>query len=208
MELKLSAELVVSGFIRIHCIHRDNCPMDIQNICFLMYFQVWDNQTSNKILSNYIICHPCENKLYTSWYDTVGTMSVIKGVSFIWKLKILSQGRSLFIGIIDKDTYKQYEGYIFPNRDNGYGFCTTNGRIYSKTAFRTRQGVLYANKCNENDVIRMELNMRQLIQGKYGTLSYTINDRDCGVAFNQIDSNLQYLMIVTLYIGDKVQLIP
>ena len=43
---------------------------------------------------------------------------------------------------------------------------------------------------------------------KYGTLSYTINDENYGIAFDKIDIDKEYCMIVKLYPYDKVQLPP
>ena len=218
---KYLADLIVDGFLRIHCSKHYNYPMDIQQLCLFMYFEVtdaWNIKISDETIlidTKNNIAYNAGATTYSFWLDVVGTMIAKKGSminKFIWKLKLLkNKQHSLFFGIIDRNTYYQHKGYLFVFRDNGYGICTTNGKIYSKTALRTKNGYKYLHtKCKCNDVIemRLDMDMRHDQHPKYATLSYLINDKDYGIAFDKININKEYLMIVALYNGDQVQLVP
>ena len=56
----------------------------------------------------------------------------------------------------------------------------------------------------KDDIIIMTLDMTG---DEYGTLSYTINDTNYGIAFNQIDLNIKYHLVVSLDNEHKIQLL-
>ena len=65
-------------------------------------------------------------------------------------------------------------------------------------------GEEYAISCNDNDILSMTLDMTGQVNA---TLSFRINDKDYGIAFDQVDIAKKYCMIVALYSSEKIKLL-
>ena len=62
----------------------------------------------------------------------------------------------------------------------------------------------YAIPCSDNKKVSMTLD---LTGDKYGSLSFEIDDKDYGNAFDTIDITKEYRMIVVLWNDEKIKLL-
>ena len=191
----LKRELLVWGYIRNAQKHyrNMNIPLDINDIIYLYQrmYDEWNEEYSSKCIKIY------ENKsmmlVARKGLPTVyGTHVVSQGI-FIWKIKILVwnstnflEPRAPYVGITeDIDSHlKEYT--------NQRGWCTKgyelSGKDGSLTAADPRMYVGYYKKNNnygaiwnkKGDILEIVLNLDKR------TLSFKVNDKDFGVAFENI----------------------
>ena len=88
-------------------------------------------------------------------------------------------------------------------RDDAFGLSAGNGNKMSKI-LGTIFGEKYTVPCYQNEIIQMTLDMTG---DQYATVSFRIDDKDFGTAFDNIDIDKEYCMIVTLYNEEKIKLL-
>ena len=100
----------------------------------------------------------------------------------------------LFIGIINIDDVKSdYDKAYFDKNNHGYALCSVNGTIFHNT----EKGESYANGhicLRYDDIVEIKCNLSSL----HGTISYSVNDKDYGVAFKNIDATKTYKLCVEM----------
>ena len=146
-------------------------------------------------------------KVYKYTTSICGKMVV--DCSYIWRLQIGKTNESQFgslIGIIPNHKVVQDNGdFIALNSRfdiapyNGYSFWSYN---YGETGQVQRDTFKkpYGTKLVTDDIIEIHLNMKQF------TVSFIINGKNYGVAFENIE-NTQYRLIVVIYNDDYVKLL-
>ena len=119
-----------------------------------------------------------------------------------WKLQINksldNEAINCVIGIIDTNNVnKCTDGDFAESHNEGYALSAHNGNIYHSDHF----GIKYANKLIENDIICVELDM------KNGTLKYIVNDKDYGIAFNNIDTQQSYHFAIAMDLREEIKVL-
>ena len=103
--------------------------------------------------------------------------------------------------------YKSMDSY-FTNDSGDYNYPTAfafysfNGNAQTNLPDQDYSSAYADVECNKNDVLTMTLDL----SGENGILSYKWNDKDLGVAFDIIDVNQQYCMVVCVYHNDTFRL--
>ena len=173
-----------------------------------MYFELndeWNIKDSHqglKVDANQILTRP--QGIDSSWIIAVGTIVISKGEIKTWKIKMLNL-KDICFGISDKNPDRDVRDVFLDNRPNSHGFALDNGRLYSShqnNIFRTRY---FMKDILNGSVVSMTLDMTG---EKFGIVSYKVDDEDCGVAYNNIPIDKQYIMAVSLgYAEDEIQLL-
>ena len=200
------AELCIAGFLREYCSSNET-PQELEQLIVLMYFIMMD-EWNIKIAkeTNQMLEFDAENQIvssdaYRNWYRAFGSMTIKKVEINTWKFKMLTQNPDTMIGIVDTEMSKSKS--IFQT-DIGYSFAY-DSRFGLKTGLNCGMiGEVYAQKCNQDDVITMILDMTG---DEFATLSFKINDKEFGNAFDQIDMNRTYNMAVRIFNASKIQLL-
>eukprot|EP01084_Bolivina_argentea_P299087 515525_1 len=205
-------ELCVCGYIRKHCIEYE-VPQEVQQLCVSMYSTIID-QWNGKIFDKELQFDTNNNTAYlplsetvNGWCHAFGSLKIIKGQSQLWKFKANtrmpninkhSEKNEIMIGIIDANQIEKlcdvFNFNAFTHTYNGYGIYGISGYKYNGRSIKK-----YAKKINREHVITMCLDMTQKQNKNYGSLSYKINDKNYGVAFDKIDINKTYCMAVVMY---------
>ena len=81
---------------------------------------------------------------------------------------------------------------------DGYAFYAFDGNLFSTKSKRKP----YGSKWDRGDIITMKLDMT----GKNGKLSFRINNKDQGVAFNDIDITKKYCLAVSFFFEEEVEI--
>ena len=209
LQLKLAGvykttELLVSGYLRQHEISLSQIiPPLVVHICLMFhwipeyfdiiskYVKVSDDKLRIKLIS----------KTTKNQNTTFGAMRIPSTDTriYLWTFKILhKKGDDIIIGISNGSNNNQ----PFHFRDRGkqtfnYGYCG-NFKVVN-TAFK-----IYGDDFKENDILKMILDLKKK------TLSFMINDKDQGIAFENIkySPDIYYKMAVSFEgLTDEIQLI-
>lgn len=198
---KHNVDLIISGFIRIHS-NIENFPTDIQQLCTLMYFEevdVWDASKSHNEFKFDTDANIVSRATSGYCRNAFGSMVIKKGNIKRWKLKLLDIDPSIFIGIVDPESKPNINGGFF-NQNNTFALSTHSGMKYGNGQPLT----IYSNKCKQNDIITMTLDMTRIYRG---SLSFTINDNEYEQAFNTINVDKEYIMAISIHNPETVQLL-
>ena len=200
------AELCVYGFMRMHYSNQYEFPHDLIKLCLAMYL-LWidewnlkDSTDGLQLTSNELGRTDSSQEFHG---DAVGKLIIRKGNVKTWKFQTLSP---VIVGVINYKVYQDHKDrrhWFFTMRDDAFGLSTGNGNKMSKILL-TVFGVKYAVSCHQNQVIEMTLDMTG---DQYATLSFKIDAEDYGNAFDKIDIDKEYCMIVTLYNEEKIKLL-
>eukprot|EP01084_Bolivina_argentea_P058996 107693_1 len=135
------------------------------------------------------------------WSHMFGNTIIKYKEKKIWELKIndaSTYGKVLaIIGIVDMEeidevTNKNEFTYSCVDAFGLYGY---NGNIIGG---HHEESQIYTKPLKNNDIVRMELDMTI----SNGTLHYWINNKDCGLAFDNINTTQKYKLAVAIH--DKV----
>ena len=213
------AELCVYGFIRLYCL-TCSIPNDLQRLCLLMYLDVFD-RWNTKISDDGLEFDTNANTVKKTadggnWKHGFGHLVIIKGDIQTWKIKISNDGqssetvRNVLFGIIEYNETEQYKvGPLKPFcwEDGGAAFYAADGKKVSTHYGTNKFGNGYGKKWGKDDIITMTLDMTNNNDKEHGILSFKVNDTDYGIAFDTIDINKQYSMVIALYYQDEIQII-
>eukprot|EP01084_Bolivina_argentea_P273499 465897_1 len=112
---------------------------------------------------------------------TVFLSKIVKRGKHEWKFKIETYIRdnSVMFGIWDNsnDTKQGFTQYLNEKANRAYGFYSYNNSSELRL-YKGGSGKTYGVALAQGDTITMSINLDAL------TLSYSINGKDCGVAFN------------------------
>ena len=219
-------ELCVYGFIRMQCISDiPDALIQIILSMYLMVFDEWNKELSNKwwridnktgqIIANGNSVDKYEER---EWKHAFGSFIIKKGEINVWKLRITNKNprnganRAVFVGIINAEQNESHiKRYFCAHSMNnsviGYGFYSYSGRKESSrevNKYRYKIGGYGGYAWDRNDIVTMTLDMTGT---KYASLSFKVNDKDFGVAFQEIDINLEYRMVIAVYYEDDIQLL-
>eukprot|EP01084_Bolivina_argentea_P177841 307529_1 len=199
-----SMGLLVYGFTRIYCLPKD-MPPELKQLCYQIYLRLyaideWNNKIRCKGLifdgKNNIV--KVDNSAQHQWLTAFGCKIVTKGQMMKWKLTQAYFETTLdndtVIGIIDADQLSKTIFGYFAAKNGGYGVFSYSGRKNSNGLFEH-----YASSWARTEVIEMTLDMK----GQYGILSYTINGKDYGLAFDKIDINKGYCLAVSVFWNEE-----
>ena len=181
------AELCVSAFIRL-CCKMDEIPAELIQLCFIMYFELHDTWDESMVDDNIQIDDE-DNILVKGddyeWGNALGSLAVKQGECKIWKFKVLTEDIDVRIGIADPREIR---------RNCQYSFYLENNTEYEYNVY------------NKDDVICMKLDMTG--DKSFGNLSYKVNDGGWDVqGLDDVDSDIEYRMAVTIYDPGKLQLL-
>ena len=187
--IDVERQMVVSGYIHEYeSMNKQNIPKEIILICILFYgygVDEWDvDQISIGMqLSDRKLTKVKRGVLYAS---SSYCKRIIECGTFLWRFKIddcsngvgWDDGGKFMIGIwkVNGDEEPQTDTY-FTRDGDGYGFDPVGG-VISNDAGYTSADQKYGVKCKNGTIVEMLLDMNEL------TLSYKINDKDYGKAFD------------------------
>lgn len=222
MVLKLESSLVlrmdtfqklvlVYGYIRIHISFLD-IPSDVMNLVdlFLIFKDEWDKSyTSNKIEinTNDNSITTKNGMLYSPELRVAYGEAVIDDTSGVqsWKLKINHsklRGDLLWfmvIGIATDDHEMLCKSITFPSRwgaqRHSYGFITGKGQ---KKWVNENNRIKKAVYGEPNQFKKQGDKMEIILNVKEGTLRYIVNEKDYGIAFDNIDKTQKYRLAIRL----------
>ncbi len=212
-------ELLVIGYIRQFLIHYNSAPFEIEKLCILFYDSYYWN-TCFVDLSHFILDRHNQRlgKKYNSENDrhysnAFGNDRItVNTKRKVWTVKILQKDDEyeeifLMIGIDKIDSEKIYDDY----KQNTYAFCDPyHGGLHLMDVM-----VIYcmmdANGLKINDRVTMlyENNddTKYSRKYKYGCLSFIVNGKNFGVAFDDIDIEKNiYRLAVAMNKRDIIQL--
>ena len=216
---KYLAVLLVYGYVRnieknTSMIDKNNHNVsDLYNIVRSYHFvpDLWDKTiTSNTFNINKEYLKLKQNAgCYNTFYNAFGTIKVKSGERKLWRIKICKLDQqfwapivSLSIGIINScQVSKIKSGTNYCDDEyGGYGFIVGNGWLKHSSIDSIKT---YGTVCKQNDVIRMELDLIK------STLKYCINNREYGIAFQNVitNDNIEYILAVSMWKGDEIRLI-
>ena len=185
-----------------------NIPPLINKICQAFHgaSDEWDPKHVPRMmkLNDNCIEKTASNGSYCSAFGK----EIISSGQFHWKFKIENVGYrhwAIVLGIWKvksesnppKETYFTHKG-----DDGGYAFVTDNQKLVNKTGggYRSEPSKYGTKKVENGDYIDMYLDLDEL------TLSYAINDQDCGKAFDIEDT--AYRMAVNMrHVGTCLRLL-
>ena len=210
-------ELCVYGYIRNHC--NIDIPDVLKQLCLAMYLITIDKWSKQLSHASFQIDqengHICPSISGGGWKHAFGSFLIKKGEIMTWSIKITNESierldnRAVMYGISnisENDGWnKQSYGYHFCDLSftgAGYGYDAWTGNTQTSLTVQRNN---YGPSWDKDDIITMTLDMSGQ---KYGVLSYAINGKNLGVAFDQIDIDDKYRMTACIYYYDKLQLVP
>ena len=141
-------------------------------------------------------------------YDTTSVLKkeISNGIHE-YEFKILSfdqDGKDYYdisIGIISTEHFEKSKNdkhFCFVDKETGYGYTTSQGVIESEVNgyFETK----YGTRCNEGDIVKMTVDLDNY------QLKYKVNDKDFGIAFDNIQKNTYKIALYLFGKGSKVQI--
>ena len=199
---KKMAELCVYGFVRIYCSNQ-NIPTELKQLCLLMYFVIID--TWNIVKSHNQLRFDCENNIcnfdnQSYWRHAMGSIIIKKGDMNTWKINITKES-NLLIGITNIQTFQDKPFYVAES--DSFGIHSRGGEKWAIS--QDLHGENYAVTLHKNDIITMTLDIGQ--DKQYGKLSYKINDKDYGVAFDKIAKDGNYCLIISGFETGQITLL-
>ena len=213
---KYLQELCVYGFIREYC--NIDIPDVLKELCLSLYLIVidqWNKKLSHKTFAIDEASREIFSTVTGGRRHAFGSLIIGKGEIMIWSIKITNDNpqrhdnnRAVMFGISNTseiDNWNEKSGaYHFCDTEfngSGYGYYAWTG--YTHTSLRAERNP-YGPSWDKDDIITMTLDMTGK---KYGVLSYAINGKDLGVAFDDIDIDGNYRMSVCMHSKDSLQLV-
>ena len=217
----LKPELCVFGFIRRININQQ-IPIELIQIClsfWLSFRDKWNTEISHSSFTinnetGVIIPRPTSSYLAMNAF---GSLIIEKGDIKTWKIKITNKYRLSSMngefGIIEYDTsnqsiYKRMKFSAFCHQDNtipAYSYALYNGSLrWTGSDVRYKA---YGKKCPKNNILSMTLDLTETESKQHGHLSFELNGKSFGIAFNDIDINKKYCMALAMFNDDILQLI-
>lgn len=196
----MRAELIIYGFIRIHFPNYNSIPKELQELCLLMYLVVMDEWDAEKAHANVSIDATDNTATYpgtTGWKQAVGSMIIKTGEIRTWKIKITEKS-NLLVGIAPST---QVSGFFVENADS-FAIHSQDGSKISRD--EARGGKRYSQRLKQMDIVSITLD---LTDDENGTLSYKINDKDFGIAFEKLRNDISYCLVVSGFEHSQVQLL-
>eukprot|EP01084_Bolivina_argentea_P301411 519998_1 len=140
-----------------------------------------------------------------------GSCEIGKGEFMIWKCKIKQGDFSISVpyismGIcdnneVDKIVHNANTGAVIHKIYNSYSLGY-DGKIYHKHDKQHCNGKKYCNKNIQfDDIIEIHLNMKD------STLSFRLNNKDLGVAFDKIDDQKKYRLYVLMWYKNQIEIL-
>lgn len=193
---------LVNGWIRLNTLKNKDklIPKCVNQICCI-FFCVTSDVWNMELMSEVFTTDPNNDKLlHHSGVTGLRSAFLTNIVSFgkhCWTFKIINYGPyNLMFGIWNLEslvpTKAALDTYIGSVANTAYvfdfGFAELN--IYDTNSWTG--AYTYGQQCEIGSIIKMNLNMDDL------TLSYCINDKDYGIAFQHIE-NTKYSAIITSF---------
>ena len=209
-----SQELTVYGWIRQNCTHFQ-MPIDLQKLCILMYMIIMDSWDAANIDKDKFEINEETNTVtikHHDWSHAFGTDIIKKGMCMSWKFKLdddpSKSSLAILIGIIPrKKVSKSLKPHFIDSKCGGYAFYTHLADIKHNGWKFDNEIKSYGQKCVKGDTVKMILDLTQK-ENKNGSLSYEINDKQYGIAFDDIDIEKEYCMTVEMvWHGQSIQII-
>ena len=194
-QCKIHDEKVVYGYTRNNVPSYIDIPVDIINICIQYYYIFRDQFDSDNLgiahdLTGNTIKHREEE--HEKWSTTV-LKNVISNGKYCWKFKIIETG-AILIGICKTKYSNSVKDKVFAEHDRGYGCMVTHSFKYPGYA-------LIDITAKANHVVSMCLDLTT------STLSYSLNDQDEIIAFQNIDKTEYKAAVYSFWKNCCVQLL-
>eukprot|EP01084_Bolivina_argentea_P000398 750_1 len=209
---------IMFGYIRnIEKIY--NAPLAVKHLCLLYYFETEEFgahseklviSSSSKTKHNDIV-HQIDRTFWNSVFGLVVISSDNNpNAIYCWSFKVTFNAPTYHttapsIGIVS-DT-KAIDDYCFSDRDREdeyhyYGWETTWKEIRSNNVdITTKHPFGDYPKIKSGDILKMEVNL------KNKSIKHFYNDKDLGIAFNNIDLNYKYYLGISFADQDRVQIV-
>ena len=220
-----SQEFLVYGFMRRIDIDQE-IPEDIKQLC-LSFYRILRDKWNPAISNSSLKINNETGEIYVadgydSWKNAFGSFIIKKGDIQTWKIKITNDSshqwgirdRHVSFGVIE---YKSNNQLFYRNMtQNAFCNCDEESAINNAYAYSTNRGDLmcsddyrisYGTGCQKDDILSMTLDLQQTENNHYGTLSFGLNDKSLGIAFDDIDINKKYCLALAIYYSDDLQLI-
>ena len=206
---RIKTDILVSGYFRNSGKrYKVLIPEDIKGICFMYWLlnpcDKWDRKFSSKRIKIEEEIGRCKKAGTASIY---GSLSIDRG-SYSWRIRYKTKIQWICIGVIrdNPEILKQFQrsnryidsyhgcylsqaGYFYDAYTRLYNYGDNKGRKYCKE---------YRDK---DTIITMTLNMDEQ------TLRYKINDREYGIATDQLEKD-KYRMVVNMcWLNDTIELL-
>lgn len=219
-------KLLVHGYIRRNCIVYE-VPQVLVELCSLMsvkLYEKWNEKISNsdfiftqRLKSDGQICRLRKGqRSINKWRNSFGCVMVESGESHEWNLRIVNVAssaqfgsgrlkRSVMLGVVNTsypdigalDSYFCESKY--QPRVHGYAFYAYDGCVFCNKAKKRK----YGQPWDQNDVITVTLDLTQ----EKGRLSFKINDKAQGIAFDDIDTNHSYCLAMSFFYDEEIEII-
>ena len=192
--LRIRTDILSGGYIRQEIEKQSNLliPSEIKQLCFEYWFINVCDEWEGKILSDsYKINGQCIKLTKFSFTgDTPSAYGrhIVRSGRFSWQIRFNTDIPWICLGVIEADDELLKKHTNDGQHDNqDYGGSFWNGaQWYSKG----RRGEPYGCRCcSKNDIIIITLDMDK------HTISYKINDKDYGVASDQMKKDKYRLVI-------------
>ena len=217
--------LIVSGYIRKQCDYYEipQCLVDLCTTMFMTCTDMWLPNVSNADLtfnasfSKFQLFAP---RRTNRWRTAFGSIIVGAGHKEQWRLRINREYQSsvyfqgidakrprqtVMIGVIDEaDTeFMASTNCYFSDSQyidcTAYSFYAWDATLHCNKSMQRRQ---YGIECGEGDMITIQLDMTN----ETGKISYWINDKEYGVAFDDVDVSKKYRLAVSLFFEEEVEI--
>ena len=136
------------------------------------------------------------------WQFAFGKLLIKKGMFMTWTFKltgdnsgqgILFETSIVLIGIMENNQISSdIKPHFIDKRYGGYAYYTHLADI-KHNGWNVNK--CYGEKCYPGAVVKMTFDMTQK-ENKHGVLSFVINNNDYGVAYDDIDIEREYCMII------------
>lgn len=202
-KIRIRAELLVYGFIRIYFSNDQTVPKELKDLCLLMYLITMDVWNTSKSHTDVMINTEDNTATFPAthgWKRAVGSMSIKIGEIQTWKIKITKEC-NLLIGITNSQSLDDGGSFFVKDRDS-FGIHSKSGHKWA-----TQHGISgrsYAEPFDKMDIVSITLDLTK--EGKHGKVSYKRNDKDFGNAFN-VNKNVSYCLIVSGFSQGQIQLL-
>ena len=187
-----------------------NIPELINQICLIFYYiqECWDEELCKKhfvINDNTIVLKCAVGDEYNGWNrrykNAFLSQDITEGIHH-YRFKIVNKdvGYGLDIGICKTSKMNALSDYFTKQHENGYAYNCVGGELYGGFS-SNKMTTFVRQRCGTNDTIDIFIDLDK------SEIRYTVNDKDLGIAFNDI-AKVEYRVAVSIKRErDKLQLL-
>eukprot|EP01084_Bolivina_argentea_P039943 73805_1 len=194
---KNTSLMLVHGYIREQFIEtKHKIPTAIMDLIFSFFYlsiDIWCQNGDLITVDDATVTHASNDN--SNWQSALGTIVAEKSGIHEWKIKINKIGgySNLILGVVNASFYKPNSPFVvdfaFGTFDPIYYACIASGKKMTATG---NEWTPYAQALKDNDDVKLILNLKQK------TITYEINDKSMGIAFDDIEMSCGYRFAVSM----------